>query len=703
MTESNHRTVSGSKGAGQRMTSDDEFDNTKRGPQARSACVICARGKRRCEGGRPCDRCIRIDKAEACLAGLPYESGICRKRRRGTTKKRKDSRDAQALDSSSELLKSARNEAEMESYPTRVNFKLLTAEGIVTSAFQDSPSSARLCAPLKRESSSRGKFESIKRVRSDLAKGMEFHLNQTSLHMLGYFAENELVNCQSRSPKTQDGACQNGRSRPAKQWGPYVSNSLSEKTFQLRRVGELGRDVGHSAQSSTNSISRERLATEALASLIADGFTLQDIENMANACISGIAKNSATPGPATEYTDTIPPITDPNQSGEEASVLEGMLMLNGKWRESSDPCSVAFAQYASSSNTMSTHCHQSSSCCAEEAEYEFDRRRSFSELPPYYSQEENTDEIIISSKGGSKLKHELLNLVRNVPLENYMEIPSVPLDSVCRAWDDFPKEVQKELVDIAYCYYDRSAEQIARSLADPGFTELLLNWYGSFFDETLGTGVAGLSLERFLTSLFNVPHRERIPLYDELLGIICNNFSRPIAHVEYDVSAGGPNRIWINNAYLELLNTDGEEIARSCNMELVGRGNGGVCLVRRKRSSGSMAADIHWIHPEILLPRAMATTQAQLLNCSIFSFTGKYLRKAEGPRTTENRKGPVSYSGFQAKEVLHCVRHTDGPLYSVTQCFINPEIHTEVSICDDLIAPGKQMMRKFLKPNHGCL
>lgn len=136
--------------------------------------------------------------------------------------------------------------------------------------------------------------------------------------------------------------------------------------------------------------------------------------------------------------------------------------------------------------------------------------------------------------------------------------------------------------------------------------------------------------------------------------------------------------------------------------ELVGRGHGGVCLVTRKKKSGGMDADVHWIHPEILLPRAMATTQAQLLNCPLFSFTGKYLRKVKATTNdSEDSKGTPCYSVFRAKEVLHCVRHPDGPLFSVTQCFINPEIETDVSIDAGLVAPGKQMMRKLLKPNHG--
>lgn len=107
----------------------------------------------------------------------------------------------------------------------------------------------------------------------------------------------------------------------------------------------------------------------------------------------------------------------------------------------------------------------------------------------------------------------------------------------------------------------------------------------------------------------------------------------------------------------------------------------------------------NWLHPEILLPRAMAGIQARLLSCSLFSFKGKYLRRVppqEQIHTHAGEEKQLPFSVFHAKEIVHCIRREDGKLFSTTQCIVNPQMDTEVSLHEDLLAQGKRMMEKFL-------
>ncbi|CAE7561867.1 unnamed protein product, partial [Symbiodinium sp. KB8] len=44
------------------------------GTVAKSACAVCKKAKRRCEGGRPCARCRRAGREIECLSGRLFDS-----------------------------------------------------------------------------------------------------------------------------------------------------------------------------------------------------------------------------------------------------------------------------------------------------------------------------------------------------------------------------------------------------------------------------------------------------------------------------------------------------------------------------------------------------------------------------------------------------------------------------------------------------
>lgn len=553
-------------------------DPHRRGPQARSACVVCAKGKRRCEGGRPCDRCIRINKAEACLAGIPYETGICRRRRRAVTpqrnsqpgypeqaKRQKHTEQYTYTNefSSFSLAPTPTPEIQIQRAPF-VDFQILTSETFLVPS-QDTPSSARLCAPPRRQDLSKWTFENRKLV---LYSPTNFRLYGSAIHLLGYFAENEL-----RKLESEQSACTNAEKQSSSRdddventkktrWSTRISNRHNKSTlFRLCKNRQLSRYSHENFKNCSKAVPKERLATEALVSLISEGFTMKDIEKMALACISGL---QAQPESLSHQEATGTPISSSEihpadetypkeRTGKGTSEVDGTLMLR---RDSG-------ADTGASESGKTLDCERSTITRGQQSTGYSEEDREMMDSNSFTTFPEVVEKKILSrlpsTDGHGKNKDHLLRLVNEVPLDSYMDIPTVPLKSITAAVDKFPQFVYRSLRKLGD---NGDPASIHSELADPNLVEILLTWYSGYFDEEMGVGIPGLALEKILRALFNVSHTERIPFYDELLGSMCHSFSRPLVHILYD-DDGAPYKIWANSAHLELRNIDADEAASS--------------------------------------------------------------------------------------------------------------------------------------------
>eukprot|EP01138_Halocafeteria_seosinensis_P009710 gb/GECG01009921.1/.p1 GENE.gb/GECG01009921.1/~~gb/GECG01009921.1/.p1 ORF type:complete len:724 (+),score=78.08 gb/GECG01009921.1/:1-2172(+) len=666
----------------------------RRGTQARSACVICARGKRKCEGGRPCDRCRRVDKADACLAGIPYEQGICRKRRRP---QQTESLPENASRSKVAPRAERRNSVDDQGHPKtyHCDFKFLNCSGGVSAVHGDSVCSSRLCSMVNHEKVFNANFASFRCIApgSKCIKG-NFQLCTSGMSLLGCLAAEEWdKNVQQRTDNIQvDGAWRGtdiieSTSSFGSRWSSIIPVGASFARFQLCRPGELCRYSSESFRpTSSNEVSKERLCMEALASLIAGGFGLGDIEKMAVASLcSNWGSGTKTESCQEEHKNS------PRNTGDDLSALDGMLMLGGQ--------SSAVAAYSAGSYRGTKSEHETSTVTLHEASSvgggdPQETELGLSQYSLHNSSSHSLWKLPFKRRENTGMNH-LLRLAKRVALDCYMEIPTVPLDSVTLALDNFPTSASRLLSKLAKRYCKEMETETVAKLKSPELVEALANWYNNIAEEQISIGVAGLALEKLLRSMFNTPHSERIPMYDELMGIINYQFPHPLTHIENDVDEGVANRIWINDAMLELLNVEPKGIAAACGMKVGSQGHGGVKLVRGHIEDDT--AVNHWMHPEILLPRAMAMTQAQLLKCSLLTFKGKYLRNVEHQ---ERCSGAQPYTVFQAREILHCVRHADGPLLSITQTFANPEMDSSATLEESMLPQGGRMMRKMLNANH---
>lgn len=624
-------------------------------------------------GGRPCNRCIRVDKAESCVAGIPYENGICRKR--------KKPRSASSTQRASKVLKPSSTYGPKPDESLHCeNFRWLSEDKKI---LNNSPSSSRLCSLLLHKHVHSSSFAHSKTVTKEIYAQKDFRLCDDPMRLLGCFAEDEWDKEMDKEASKSNLTSTTTNNR----WSTAMTDSVDSCSFWLCKAGELSRNSdGLYKPSNTTAIFKERLSVEAFATLISSGLNVKDIERMANACIYGEAHHDDQQAdkqlPSSSSYDL------EHTHGTGLSSLSSHTLPVFKH----DKDKVAKTASTITMSIGGEHTHDSS-----EEEEETNDPIPLSSAATRLGRSSSWQTALCNLRQQSDSKNppkDLFRLIRKVPVNKYMDIPQLPLQSITHALDTLPPHVTRAISKIGKKFAESENTYILSdtSWIDTQITESLVSWYKGCYDDSIGIGVAGLALERFLRSVFNTPHTERVPLFDDIMGVIAHGFPHPLSHLEQDVEEGLATRIWVNDAMLELLNLDAQGVAQACGMSLVGTGHGGAHLVRDGASVASTQPN-NWMHPEILLPRAMANTQAQLLKCSLYHFDGKYLRNIDPEYSSPRSSG---YTVFRAREVVHCVRHADGPAFSTTQCFLRPKIDSASTVQGGLLSQGKHMMRRLL-------